>query len=117
MAYIIDLDIVDDCPVIVTSVGGHPVFFSVAGGYRFFGMPKKKKGALLKRYFPKLYAEEVRQRELEAKNMPVPIHAILMHPTIYHLTFLRDSLIDKQYQPGCSGDEVEIEINGKKVWM
>lgn len=122
MEYIDDLDILDWLPAeFVSCIGGHTVFFSAAGG--FFGIPQQKKEALLKRYFPKKYAEIQRHKEQDeiiSKKTGMKIEKIvtvLRHPTICHLTFLRDSLIDKQYELGMCSDKVKIHIDGKDVWM
>lgn len=125
MEYICDLEILEFFPAeFVCMVGGHPVFFSAAGGnsqldfrHPYFGIPPQLNDALLKRYFPTKYEEKLRQ----IKQMEETGHATMVrrfsHPTICFLTFLRDSLMDKQYGKGMSRDRVIIKMNGEDVML
>ena len=125
MQYIYDLDILEMFPAeFVCMVGGHPVFFSAAGGYSqydfkhpFFGIPPKLNDALLKRYFPTKYEEKLRQRKQMEKTGYASVASRILHPTICFLTFLRDSLVDKQYGKGRSRDRVIIKMNGEDVML
>lgn len=125
MQYIYDLDILEMFPAeFVCMVGGHPVFFSAAGGYSqydfkhpFFGIPPKLNDALLKRYFPTKYEEKLRQRKQMEETGYASVASRISHPTICFLTFLRDSLVDKQYGKGRSRDRVIIKMNGEDVML
>ena len=108
----------------VCMVGGHPVFFSAAGGYSeydfkhpFFGIPPKLNDALLKRYFPTKYEEKLRQRKQMEETGYASVARRISHPTICFLTFLRDSLVDKQYGKGRPRDRVIIKMNGEDVML
>lgn len=125
MQYIYDLDILEMFPAeFVCMVGGHPVFFSAAGGYSqydfkhpFFGIPPKLNDALLKRYFPTKYEEKLRQRKQMEETGYASVANRISHPTICFLTFLRDSLVDKQYGKGRPRDRVIIKMNGEDVML
>ena len=125
MQYIYDLDILEMFPAeCVCRVGGHPVFFSAAGGYSeydfkhpFFGIPPKLNDALLKRYFPTKYEEKLRQRKQMEETGYASVASRISHPTICFLTFLRDSLVDKQYGKGRPRDRVIIKMNGEDVML
>ena len=125
MQYIYDLDILEMFPAeFVCMVGGHPVFFSAAGGYSqydfkhpFFGIPPKLNDALLKRYFPTKYEEKLRQRKQMEETGYASVASRISHPTICFLTFLRDSLVDKQYGKGRPRCRVIIKMNGEDVML
>jgi len=125
MEYIYDLEILDIFPAeFVCMVGGHPVFFSAAGGnsqydfkHPYFGIPPQLNDALLKHYFPTKYEEKLRQRKQMEETGYASVASRISHPTIYFLTFLRDSLIDKQYGKGTPRDRVIITMNGEDVWL
>ena len=125
MEYIYDLEILEIFPAeFVCMVGGHPVFFSAAGGnsqldfkHPYFGIPPQLNDALLKRYFPTKYEEKLRQRKQMEETGHASVVRRISHPTICFLTFLRDSLVDKQYGKGMSRGRVIITMNGEDIML
>ena len=123
--YLYDMDVLSVCPAeFVCKIGGHPVFFSAAGGCsqygfqnHYFGIPAQQSDAILKQYFPNKFQEKQQQEKQMKETGFTTMHTTIKHPTICFLTFLRDSLIDKQYKKGMARDRVIINLNGKDVLM
>ena len=102
-------------PFVICRVNGKDVFFKIDAGQsyyysndNYFKLPEEINMELIKRYFPKRFNEY--QQKGYFSNM------CIYHPELCHLTFLKDSLIDKTYQRGSSRDKVLIKINGKEGW-
>ena len=102
-------------PFVICRVNGKDVFFRMDAGQsyyysndNYFKLPEKINMELIERYFPKRF-NEYRQKGYFSNKC-------IYHPELCHLTFLKDSLIDKTYQRGSSRDKVVIKINGKEEW-
>lgn len=123
LQYLYDLEILEIFPAeFVCMVGGHPVFFSAAGGnsqydfrHPYFRIPTEQSDALLKHYFPTKYQEKLKQEKQMRETGYASKTKKTCHPTICFLTFLRDSLVDKQYNKGMGRQRVTINLNGKDV--
>jgi hypothetical protein len=123
LEYLCDLDVLSVCPAeFVCMIGGHPVFFSAAGGCsqygfqnHYFGIPTQQSDALLKHFFPTKYQEKLKQEKQTREMGYATKTRKTSHPTICFLTFLRDSLINKQYKKGMGRDH--INLDGKDVLM
>lgn len=126
LEYIGQIDILSHFPAeFVCEAGGHPVFFSAAGGClpyycpdnSFFSIPQDRKEALMKRYFPQDYKEKLRQEKEKKERGYVSMKTKISHPTICFLTFMLDSLIDRQYGKGMPCDRVYVNMNGQQVLL
>ena len=102
-------------PFVICRVNGKDVFFKIDAGQsyyysndNYFKLPEEINMELIKRYFPKRFNEYQQKGYFSNK--------CIYHPELCHLTFLKDSLIDKTYQRGSSRDKVLIKINGKEGW-
>ena len=102
-------------PFVICRVNGKDVFFRMDAGQsyyysndNYFKLPEKINMELIERYFPKRFNEYLQKGYFSNK--------CIYHPELCHLTFLKDSLIDKTYQRGSSRDKVVIKINGKEEW-
>ena len=76
---------------------------------RFFSNHDAQKEEFAKRYFPNETRKDNEQAGLETIRF--------RHPTVRYLTFIKDSLIDKQEFSGCCNDKIKLRINGKEVWL
>lgn len=90
--------------VFIFPEGMDPYYF----GNNFFGLSEKNLWLYIKRYFPNRYKQYVKDGHFSNSRT--------YHPELCHLTFLKDSLIDKTYQRGSTRDKVKITINGKEDW-
>lgn len=125
ISYISEFGLLDISPAeFVCNINGHTVFFRMAAGAatyyddrHFFRIPLNRRRALEERYFPHQLADYLQWQKDSAAGKTRDMLYILHHPTICFLTFLRDSLIDKQYESGREEDWVKVKIGDKEVWM
>ena len=97
-----------------TTIDGRSVFFENMMGRElhwgvrkkaFFDHPKQSKWNFVKRYFPK-----------ETDTIGMKLYRIY-EPEVCYLTFVKDSLIDKQMLHGNCGQKIKVVLNGKEVWL
>lgn len=87
----------------LSSKGIEPIFT------QFLRNPPKVKKYIEERYFP----NEIPLEKLDGKVIDMK----LSHPMVRHLTFLKDSLIDKQEDQSAPMYKRKVMLNGKEVWL
>lgn len=87
----------------LSSKGIEPIFT------QFLRNPSKVKKYIEERYFP----NEIPLEKLDGKVIDIK----LSHPMVRHLTFLKDSLIDKQEDQSAPMYKRKVMLNGKEVWL